>query len=129
MPILAGIAVDGGDNLAWLTEAEFENHRLGGTETAAFALALDPGAVLSGLTWSNQIGWRQSTSLRSDPENQYRRQSREVPPHFPQECLRPPFGGIASRAGSTNVYDLAFGGLNSGGVTRLEDSWGIPRSD
>ena len=121
---LAGIAVDGDDNLAWLTESgDLRITDLSGTETAAFALALDPGAVLSGLTWSNQMeGWltvnlAEGLILKINSDGSLE----EVPAALPTGMSAATFfGGIASRAGSTNVYDLAFGALNSGGVTRLE---------
>ena len=121
---LAGIAVDGDDNLAWLTESgDLRITDLSGTETAAFALALDPGAVLSGLTWSSQMeGWltvnlAEGLILKINTDGSLE----EVPAALPTGISAATFfGGIASRAGSTNVYDLAFGALNSGGVTRLE---------
>lgn len=121
---LAGIAVDGVDNLAWLTESgDLRITDLSGTETAAFALALDPGAVLSGLTWSTQMdGWltvnlAEGLILKINTDGSLE----EVPAALPTGMSAATFfGGIASRAGSTNVYDLAFGALNSGGVTRLD---------
>ena len=120
---LAGIAVDGDDNLAWLTESgDLRITDLSGTETAAFALALDPGAVLSGLTWSNQMGgWltvnlAEGLILKINTDGSLE----EVPAALPTGMSAATFfGGIAARAGSTNVFDLAFGALNSGGVTRL----------
>ncbi|MFL2858887.1 MAG: hypothetical protein ACJ0DK_10845 [Planctomycetota bacterium] len=121
---LAGIAVDVDDNLAWLTESgDLRITDLSGTETAAFALALDPGAVLSGLTWSPQMeGWltvnlAEGLILKINTDGSLE----EVPAALPTGMSAATFfGGIASRAGSTNVYDLAFGALNSGGVTRLD---------
>ncbi|MGB1810518.1 MAG: hypothetical protein ACPHQT_09590 [Planctomycetota bacterium] len=121
---LAGIAADGDDNLAWLTESgDLRITDLSGTETAAFALALNPGAVLGGLTWSAQMeSWltvnlAEGLILKINTDGTLE----EVPAALPTGMSAATFfGGIASRAGSTNVYDLAFGALNSGGVTRLE---------
>ena len=121
---LAGIAVDGDDNLAWLTESgDLRITDLGGTETAAFALALDPGAVLSGLTWSTQLGcWltvnlAEGLILKINTDGSLEELPAAIPAGMSPTTF---FGGIAARAGSTNVFDLAFGALNSGGVTRLE---------
>ena len=120
---LAGIAANG-DSLGWLTETgDLRITDLSGTETAAFSLALNPGDLLSGLTWAPQVeGWLtvnlvsgQILRITSDGLLE------EFPAAIPSGMsVTSFFGGIATRGGSTNVFDLAFGALNSGGVTRLE---------
>lgn len=121
---LAGIAANDDDTLAWLTEeGDLRITDLNGVETAAFSLALNPGDILSGLTWSAQSeGWLTINLAEAQIMKITTDGSIEVfPAAIPDGSTGATFfGGIASRAGSTNVFDLAFGSLNSGGVTRLE---------
>lgn len=121
---LAGIAANADDSLAWLTEeGDLRITDLSGLETAAFSLALAPGELLSGLTWSAQAdGWLTVNLLSRQILRITSAGSVEV---FPAEIpggISPTsfFGGIAAREGSTNVFDLAFGSLRDNGVTRVE---------
>ncbi|OUU23021.1 MAG: hypothetical protein CBC13_06700 [Planctomycetia bacterium TMED53] len=121
---LAGIAANPDDTLTWLTEeGDLRITDLNGTETAAFNLALAPGDLLSGLTWSTTLGGWLTVNvitqqiLNIDPDGTFEILSAQIPSGPSPTAF---FGGIAVRAGSTNVFDIAFGSLANNGVARVE---------
>lgn len=122
---LSGIAWNSDtDQLAWLTEnADFRITDLAGTEVSASLLNVSSGQVLSGLTYSPTLGKYLTVNLSTQQiltistDGIVEVHPAEIPTRTSPTVF---FGGIAIRGGSTLVFDLAYGSLASGGVTRLE---------
>ncbi len=121
---LAGIAANPDDTLAWLTEeGDLRITDLNGNETSSLALPITPGDLLNGLTWSQMLeGWLTvnlitQQILKINPDGSLEIISATIPSGTSPISF---FGGITSRAGSTNVFDIAFGSLADNGVARVE---------